>query len=289
VKIPVSVVVPVKNEERNLRRCLERLGRFVEVIVIDSMSTDATPDIAKCFGVRLLQFQWDGRYPKKRNWVLVNHKLAAGWVLFLDADEVVDERFCDEVTAAVASGRFNGFWLNYANYFLGRRLSHGVPQKKLALFKVGRGCYERIDELAWSKLDMEVHEHPIIDGNVGEIKAVIEHHDFQGIGKFIDRHRDYAIWEALRILLLERQGGKGEKELTDRQKFKYSNIERAWYPWAYFVYTYIVRCGFLDGSAGAYYAFYKAWYFLTIRLLIREFREQNFCHIEGLQGSEVDS
>jgi glycosyltransferase involved in cell wall biosynthesis len=174
-KIPVTVVVPVKNEEAGLGRCLERLTRFAEVIVVDSSSTDRTPEIAREYGAKLINFVWNGRYPKKRNWLLLNHTLASEWVLFLDADEFADDAFCDAVDAAVRSNTHNGYWLNYTIYFLGRELRHGVPQRKLALFRTGHGLYERIDEESWSQLDMEIHEHPVIDGTVGEIVARIDH------------------------------------------------------------------------------------------------------------------
>jgi glycosyltransferase involved in cell wall biosynthesis len=248
------------------------LGRFAEVIVVDSMSTDATPDIARRYGAKLLQFRWNGGYPKKRNWVLMTESLAADWVLFLDADELVDDRFCDLVAAAVSSEQHNGYWLKYRNYFLGRELRHGVLQKKLALFKIGCGLYERIDELAWSNVDMEVHEHPIIEGSVGEIDAAVEHRDLHGISKFVERHREYALWEARRFLSLQRDPGRSAAGLTRRQRFKYATIHLWWYPWAYFAYSYLLKLGFLDGSPGFYYASYKAWYFCTVRLLIRELR-----------------
>jgi hypothetical protein len=151
-------------------------------------------------------------------------------------------------------------------------MSHGVPQRKLALFRVGKGLYERIDEDNWSNLDMEVHEHPVIEGELGEIKTPIEHEDLRGIEAFLNRHRDYALWEARRMLLLERQVALTHQQLTDRQRFKYAHLERWWYPWFYFVYAYFVRLGILDGAAGFYYAFYKSWYVLTIRLMIRELR-----------------
>ena len=198
----------------------------------------------------------------------MNQKLANEWVLFLDADEFVNDRFCDEVAAAVASHRHNGYWLNYTNFFLGRRLKHGVPQRKLALFREGKGRYERIDEDHWSVLDMEVHEHPIVEGSIGEIRAPIEHNDFRGIEKFVGRHLDYARWEARRFLMLERQGDA--EGLTQRQRFKYRHLSSRWYPWFYFLYAFVARLGFLDGSAGFQYAFYKTWYFLTIRLMIQE-------------------
>ena len=192
IPIPVTVAIPVRNEEANLAHCLGRLGRFAEVLVIDSGSTDGTAQIAEDHGTRVLQFSWTGSYPKKRNWFLMNHPPSQAWVLFLDADEFVDDAFCEAVSRALRDEQFNGYWLTYANYFLGKRLKYGLEQRKLALFRVGKGLYERIDEEDWSGLDMEIHEHPIIDGPVGEIRAPIDHRDYKGLAKFIDRHRDYA-------------------------------------------------------------------------------------------------
>ena len=101
--IPVTVAVPVKNEAKNLPRCLERLGRFQQVVVIDSGSTDGTQNIARAHGAEVVQFEWNGKFPKKRNWYLDNHPPDTEWVLFLDADEFITNAFCDEVAAVVAA------------------------------------------------------------------------------------------------------------------------------------------------------------------------------------------
>jgi glycosyltransferase involved in cell wall biosynthesis len=267
-KLPVTVVVPVRNEAANLARCLRRLGRFAQVIVVDSASTDGTPQIALEHGAQLIDFAWNGKYPKKRNWLLLNHRLACGWVLFLDADELVDEPFCDALGAALQTGSHDGYWLNYTNHFLGKRLRHGLPQRKLALFRIGAGLYERIDEDAWSSLDMEIHEHPVLAGSIGEIAAPIAHDDDRGLAAFLKRHTEYALWEARRTVLLRTAGAGALAALTSRQRFKYRHIAKWWYPWFYFLFAYGVRAGFLDGAAGFHYAFYKFWYFQTIRLLI---------------------
>src|SRR5207245_285137 len=97
-------------------------------------------------------------------------------------------------------GHHTGYWLNYQNYFLGTPLKHGVPQRKLALFRVGSGLYERVNDLRWSNLDMEVHEHPNITGSIGEIASQIEHLDYRGLHEFIERHNEYSTWEANRYL-----------------------------------------------------------------------------------------
>src|ERR1035441_6941100 len=71
-KLPVSVIVAARNEEKNLPRCLEALRNVGEVYVIDSGSTDATPEIARAFGVKLVQFHYQGGWPKKRQWAIEN-------------------------------------------------------------------------------------------------------------------------------------------------------------------------------------------------------------------------
>lgn len=270
VPIPVTVVIPVRNEEANLAECMSRLDLFDEVIVVDSGSTDRTCQIAADHGAQVIQFDWDGRYPKKRNWVLLNHPLRNSWVLFLDADEIVTPEFCDEVRQAVCGSSFDAYWLAYTNHFLGRPLLYGDPQRKLALFKVGRGLYEKIDENTWSRLDMEVHEHPVVDGLVGKIAARIDHRDDRGLAKFIVRHKDYALWEAQRTRQLRKSGPDVWEQLTKRQRQKYRNIDKWWFAPSYFVWSYVAKRGCLDGAAGFSYAFYKLWYFWTIRLLIRE-------------------
>lgn len=120
---------------------------------------------------------------------------------------------------------------------------------------------------------MEIHEHPIVEGAVGRIATRIDHRDYKGLAHFIAKHREYAQWEAYRSARL-RQTNETWDGLTSRQCFKYRHLTKWWYPLFYFAFTYLIKRGFLDGGAGFYYAAYKAWYFQTIRLLIRELDTQ---------------
>src|SRR5579884_3933386 len=90
-KLPVSVIIAARNEERNLPRCLEALRDTAEVFVIDSQSSDATPEIARSYGAQVVQFHYRGGWPKKRQWALDTLPLNCEWVLLLDADEVLTE------------------------------------------------------------------------------------------------------------------------------------------------------------------------------------------------------
>jgi glycosyltransferase involved in cell wall biosynthesis len=267
--LPITVAVPVRNEETGLAACLERLGRFARVVVIDSGSTDRTCEIARAHGADVVQFQWNGRFPKKRNWFLCEHPPTTPWVLFLDADELVDDAFCDELTRALPGTPHAGFWLTYDNWFMGRRLRHGTPNRKLALFRVGAGEYERIEEERWSELDMEIHEHPVLAGSVGEIRTRIDHRDDRGLNHWKRRHESYAQWEAARAVRLRETGMAG---LAGRQAAKYRMLGRWWLPAAYFLDGYLRRLGFLDGLAGFWHAWLKAAYFRRIGQLMRTMR-----------------
>jgi glycosyltransferase involved in cell wall biosynthesis len=266
----VTVVIPTRNEARNLPECLRRLDGFAEIVIIDSRSTDATRDIAAAAGAKVVDFAWQPGRPKKRNWALLNYAFKTNWVLFLDADECLTERFKAALGAAVERTDVAGYWLHYAVHFMGRELRHGIPQKKLALMRTGVGLFEAIADAGWTDLDMEVHEHPVLDGPIGEILEPIEHREFRGLDHFRKKHDGYATWEAHRTLALE--AGAGAPRLTIRQAFKYRHIEKWWFAPFYFLAAYVWKRGFLDGWAGFRYALEKARYFSTVREKIRRLR-----------------
>jgi hypothetical protein len=207
--------------------------------------------------------------------------------LFLDADEFVSTEFIEEVQTAIADTTHVGFWLNFSNHFMGQQLRGGDAFRKLALFRVGAGEYEKIDEDNWSHLDMEVHEHPVLEGSIGEIHAPIEHNDFRGLKHYIGNHNEYSSWEAMRYIRLMRQRDKGHQPsaisaqslqqsctewdgLNARQKKKYRNLAKWWFAPAYFIASYFLKRGFVDGSVGLYFSVLKAIYFFQIRLKILE-------------------
>ncbi len=270
LRLPVTVVIPVKNEERNLARCLDRLKRFDKIVVVDSGSTDRTREISQEHGCEFVSFRWDGHFPKKRNWFLINHPPKTPWVFFLDADEYLTDEFVDELARALAMTTHAGFRVMYSNYFLGKKLKYGVPQIKLPIFRVGSGLYERIDEDEWSALDMEVHEHPVLEGTVGQLNTLVDHQDFKGLDAYIARHKEYASWEARRYLKL-RETPEAMAHFTAIQRRKYDSLTSWWLAPSYFLYSWLWKRGILDGWAGFVFAKMKASYFMQIRRKIREF------------------
>lgn len=270
MKDKVTVVIPVRNEEKNILRCLEAVSVLGPVVVVDSGSTDETCRLTRSVGATVLNFEWDGQFPKKRNWTLRNYEFKTEWVLFLDADEFASLEFIEEVRGAIESTEHVGFWLNFSNYFMGQELRGGDAFRKLALFRVGAGEYEKIDEDNWSHLDMEVHEHPVLNGSVGEIRAPIEHNDFRGLKHYIAKHNEYSTWEAMRYLRLLSQQGTEWSGLTGRQQKKYRNLSKWWFAPAYFIVSYFLKKGFVDGAVGFHFSLLKAIYFYQIRLKILE-------------------
>jgi glycosyltransferase involved in cell wall biosynthesis len=264
-KIPITVIISVKNEALNLPSCLEKLNRFNQIIIVDSSSTDATLSIATTLGAEVLQFVWNGKFPKKRNWALQNAKILNEWVLFLDADEFVTDAFVNEVAIKTQNPNYNGYTIQFENYFMGKKLRYGYGFRKTALFKKSKGEYERIEEDFWSHLDMEVHEHPIIDGKVGVIQSKVLHKDFKNLEHYIDKHNAYSSWEAKRYLHLK---NKKNGSLSLNQKIKYGLINTGLLPMVYFIGAYIIKLGFLDGREGYYLAKFKANYFFQIQTKI---------------------
>lgn len=268
-KIKVTVIVPVKNEEINLPVCLKLLGNFEQVIVVDSNSTDRTPEITKEFDFEYVNFEWNGQFPKKRNWALRNLSIRNEWVLFLDADEYISDAFELELKEKIKDETKNAYWIIFKNHFMGKQLNYGYEFKKLPLIRVGKGEYEKIDENSWSQLDMEVHEHPVVEGEVGQFKSTIIHNDYKGLEHYIARHNAYSSWEARRFIQIEKCGFPN---MTFHQKIKYKLMKTPFLSITYFFGAYILMRGFLDGKAGLFIALYKANYFFQIRTKIFEFK-----------------
>jgi len=269
--IAASVCIPVRNEERNLPACLKALrDSFTDVVVVDSGSSDRTQAIAAEHNARIVQFSWDGRFPKKRNWALRNVDFKHDWILFLDADEIVNPAFTAELASLLPTTGYVGFWLSFTNHFMGHELRFGDRFRKLALFRRSAGEYEKFPEEFWTALDMEVHEHPILEGPVGQIAAVLDHRNECGLHHYIARHNDYSTWEANRFRWLAAAEEKAWANLNRRQRFKYRNLAKWWLADVYFWTSLIAKGGFLDGIAGWRFAEMKWRYFRDIRLKILE-------------------
>jgi len=270
--LDLTIVIPTYNEEQNIGSCLEAIGNdFAQkVLLVDSNSCDQTVATALQYGVDTINFSWNGQFPKKRNWYLRNHTPTTKWVLFLDADEILTPEFKAELREKLSNPLDNvGFWLCYTVYFMGKKLKGGYPLKKLALFKVGAGEYEKIDEKRWSRLDMEIHEHPILNGKVGTIKSKIDHRDFRKLEHYVQKHNEYSSWEAFRYVHTVTNENLNQ-QFTFKQKIKYRMMESVFIGPLYFLGSYFLMGGFRDGAKGLAFAIFKMSYFTEVYCKIKE-------------------
>ena len=252
----VSVIVPVKHEAENLRRCLPALSWADEVFVIDSQSQDETARVAEEHGASVVQFHFNGIYPKKKNWALDNLPFRNEWVLIVDADEVVVPELAEEIARRTAADEADGFYLNMKYFFLGRRIKHcGYAEAwNLRLFKHRLGRYERMPVTPGVRTgDNEAHEHVLLDGGRAvRLRHELDHHAYPSIAVWVEKHNRYAVWEAAmfeRFLSepIPASIGPGKRF---KRLLKKVYLRLPMRPVVRFVYAYGFRLGFLDGRSG---------------------------------------
>jgi glycosyltransferase involved in cell wall biosynthesis len=265
-KLPVSVIIPVRNEAKNLPRCLQALKEVGEVLVIDSESTDETVEIARSYGALIVQFHYQGGWPKKRQWAMDTIPLAYDWILLLDADEVLTPELSQEIYSAIQNPAIDGYSILLRTWFLGRALRHGdVGLWKLSLFRRGKGRFEcRLKDQDASMADMEIHEHVVVEGATGKLRNPLLHHNVESLSRYIQKHDEYSNWES--CVLLERSDDD-DKELPP-SLFGSQAQRRRWLkrklfavpgsPVLLFLYRYLLRFGFLDGVPGLIYCGFQA-------------------------------
>ena len=269
-RVPVSVLVPIKNEAANLPRCLGCVQWADEIFVVDSQSTDGSAEIAQRHGAKVVQFEFNGTWPKKKNWALEHLPFKNNWVFILDADEVLPAEAEMEFARAIANaGEIVGYWINRRFLFLGRWLRHSYyPNWNLRLFPHSLGRYERLTGADTKSGDNEVHEHVVVQGPTARLKCEIDHYAFPSIEVFIEKHNRYSNWEArvaVDELLGKSSGELGSAPVERRRRLKMISQRLPFRPLLRFLYIYIWQKGFLDGRDGYYFARLHAVYeFLSV-------------------------
>lgn len=263
-KLPVSVIIAVRNEAKNLPRCLQALNEFGEIYVIDSQSTDDTVEIARSQGAHVVQFHYTGGWPKKRQWAMNTLPMAYDWILLLDADETLTPELTEEIRFAILSPAVNGYSIQLRTRFLGRTLCHGdVGLWKLALFRRDKGRYEcRLKEQDASMADMEVHEHVVVEGATAKLRNPLIHHNVESLSRYIQKHDQYSNWES-RVLLQRGDDKELPPSLLGMQAQRRRWLKRKLFavpgsPVLLFLYRYVLCFGFLDGVPGLIYCGFQA-------------------------------
>ena len=300
-KIPVSVLIPAKNEEANLPACLESLSRADQVFVVDSQSSDRSVEIAEQYGATVVQFHFDGRWPKKKNWSLENLPFRHQWVLIVDCDERIPPELWEEIEAAIQNSDYDGYYLNRKVFFLGTWIRHGgrYPDWNLRLFKHKKGRYENLKtEEIRNTGDNEVHEHVILEGSSGYLKNDMLHIDFRDIYHWLERHNRYSNWEArvyLNLLNSKDESGTIGASLWGNAVQRKRFLKKLWVrlpfkPTLRFILFYIIQLGFLDGKAGYIYGRLLSQYEYQIGVKLYELQkfqgQLNICQTSSVTPTQ---
>ena len=278
--VPVSVLIPAKNEELNLPACLESVARADEIFVVDSQSEDNSIEISEAYGAKVVQFYFNGSWPKKKNWSLENLPFRNEWVLIVDCDERIPPELWDEIALAIQNPNLDGYYLNRRVFFLGQWIRWGgkYPDWNLRLFKHAKGRYENLKtEDIRNTGDNEVHEHVIME-RTGYLKEDMLHEDFRDIYQWLARHNRYSNWEA-RVyfnILNDQDSNSIEAKAFGKGPERKRFFKKIWVryvpfkPLIRFILFYFVFLGFLDGKPGYIYGRLLAQYEYQIEVKLYE-------------------
>lgn len=221
----LSAVIITKNEEANIKRCLESVKFADEIIVIDSNSTDKTKEIAESFGAKVFALPWQGFGAAKREGV----NMASGeWILSIDADEEVPDELSKEIQSRIGSPNgISGFYVKRKTMFLGRWILHcgWYPGYVLRLFKKKDGNFD----------NAIVHEKVETKGPLGYLKCDLLHYSSPDLEDYLAKFNLYTTLGA-------------EEAFTAGKKAGLLDIIIK--PPVSFLKHYIVKQGFRDGLEG---------------------------------------
>lgn len=263
----ISVVMLTFNEERHIRRALENSFKFArEVFVVDCFSTDKTVQIARSMGAQVYQHKWVN-YSRQMAWALQNLPIKTEWVWRQDADEYLTDSLIKELDEVLPNGDkdVNGYTAPCLRKFMGREIKHGiVPLILLRLFRFNKARIE-------NKL-MDEHME-ITEGRVGSLRNAFYDDSLMTLTEWTAKHNGYSTREALDLLSteygLERDNqacaSAGTHSAHVRaMKLKYTRLPLFWRAFAYFIYRYFLRLGFLDGKEGFLWHFLQGFWYRSL-------------------------
>lgn len=234
---PITACVITLNEEDNIRRLLESLSTFDEIIILDSGSSDKTLEIATSYKKVKIEFRKFDNYINQKNSCISLAKNE--WIFSLDADECITDTLIDELKnlpEEIFSG-YDGIEFPRLTFYLGKWIYHGgwYPNYQLRLFKKNSGKFN----------GFLVHEKVFISGNTFRLKSPILHYSYKNISdhlKFIDTYSSLTAIEKF-------NNGK-------RTGVTFSILEGIYK----FFQMYLIKFGFLDGKVGVIIAILGAYY-----------------------------
>lgn len=274
----LTAIILTKNEELHIIRCIESLrGCASRIVVVDSFSSDRTVELAKSAGVEVYQRAFRNQ-ADQFNWALDNCDILTAWTMRIDADEYIDKRLSSSISMhlSASSDRITGLAVTRYLTFAGRVIRHGgvSPQQQLRIWRTGCGRIEN----RW------MDEHAILShGEIAKLPGELIDDNKKDVSFWIEKHNRYAIREMIDFLNTEHRFFQEDVSLATTgeakaKRFKkqslYNRAPLLYRALALFLYRYIFRLGFLDGSEGlSFNLFQTLWYRYLVDLKIIEARK----------------
>lgn len=262
--LDLSVVILTYNEEKHIERCIRNAQRISnQIFLVDSFSTDRTLEIAEKLEAKVQQNPWVNNYAYQFNWGLNNLPIKTRWVLRLDADEYLSEELISELHLKLSSIESNvsGIILKRMQNCFGTWVH---PIQLIRIFEYGKGkCEER-----W------MDEHIVLSsGKTVMFDNLFFDHNLNSFGWWINKHNGYSIREAIDLLDVELNlcgdqkiiDGIGNEASQKRmRKLKYAKSPLFWRSFAYFIYRYFLKFGFINGKGQFIWDFFQGWWYRTL-------------------------
>jgi glycosyltransferase involved in cell wall biosynthesis len=265
--VPVSVIVLMRNEEANIRRCLTSVAWAEQILAVDSGSTDDTIAIARSLGAALVHQPWLG-FSAQREFSLRLPLLRHDWVYFVDADQWVSPQLAAEIADTLQEPSCAAFAHRFRLVFQGRWIRH-------CGWYAGSWNVQLLDR-RYSKYDGGlVGERVHVDGQVDRLRNDIVDDDLKGLAAWLLKHVHYAQLET------ERRGEaaplsqriRALRSPNDIRPLSRAVLKDVIFPSMpakpimMFIYMYLIRLGLLDGSAGLRFCFFHAWFQASVNAL----------------------
>lgn len=277
----ITAIILTKNEEKNIKDCINSIKCFVKrIVVVDSYSTDETVAIAKGLGAEVYQHYFEN-YAKQFMYAEKIANITTKWTFRLDADERISEEAAKEIIKICKEDnpQITGIIVRFTVEFLGKKLYHGgiYPFRKLLIFRTGKGEIE----------DRAMDEHIVLyEGSAVELKNDSYHHDYKDLTHWIDKHNKYSdreVKDYLDSLKITGYANKESRNLDYTARFKrwvkfylYYRLPIGTRAHLYFLYRYYFKLGFLDGKEGKIFCFMQAyWYRFLVDSKIYEYSKRN--------------
>jgi len=251
----ITPLILALNEEANIGRTLSRLSAFPRVVALDSGSEDKTLEIIAGYRqVQTFRRAFDS-HANQWNYGLSQTGIATEWVLALDSDYVLDDDFVAELARLSPSDDVVGYRARFTYCILGKPIRSGAYPPVVVLYRRSRAKYIQDGHT----------QRVVLEGRIAELQSRIFHDDRKPLRRWLESQISYARLEASHL-----DGVKHSSlDFVDRIRTMFVVA-----PPLMFIYTYFVRCGFLDGRRGVYYALQRAYaeVLLAIELLDRRLR-----------------